>query len=229
MNINFNLVKAVLFDFDGTLADSMWMWDDIDIEYLGSRGIALPDTLQKEIEGMSFSETAIYFKETFHLDDSLEEIKADWNRMTMDKYIHEVPLKTGVLEFLQLLKSDGIRMGIATSNSRELVDAALKSLAIQDFFQTVTIGCEVAAGKPSPDIYLKVAERLQVRPEECLVFEDVPAGILAGKRAGMPVIAVQDNFSDSMTEEKKELADMYINDYNEMIRLWKGGRTRRKQ
>lgn len=149
--------------------------------------------------------------------------------MAMDKYIHEVPLKTGVLEFLQLLKSDGIRMGIATSNSRELVDAALKSLAIQDFFQTVTIGCEVAAGKPSPDIYLKVAERLQVRPEECLVFEDVPAGILAGKRAGMPVIAVQDNFSDSMTEEKKELADMYINDYNEMIRLWKGGRTRRKQ
>ena len=229
MNINFNLVKAVLFDFDGTLADSMWMWDDIDIEYLGSRGIALPDTLQKEIEGMSFSETAIYFKETFHLDDSLEEIKADWNRMAMDKYIYEVPLKTGVLEFLQLLKSDGIRMGIATSNSRELVDAALESLAIQDFFQTVTIGCEVAAGKPSPDIYLKVAERLQVRPEECLVFEDVPAGILAGKRAGMPVIAVQDNFSDSMTEEKKELADMYINDYNEMIRLWKGGRTRRKQ
>ena len=190
MNINFNLVKAVLFDFDGTLADSMWMWDDIDIEYLGSRGIALPDTLQKEIEGMSFSETAIYFKETFHLDDSLEEIKADWNRMAMDKYIHEVPLKTGVLEFLQLLKSDGIRMGIATSNSRELVDAALESLAIQDFFQTVTIGCEVAAGKPSPDIYLKVAERLQVCPEECLVFEDVPAGILAGKRAGMPVIAV---------------------------------------
>ena len=229
MNINFNLVKAVLFDFDGTLADSMWMWDDIDIEYLGSRGIALPDTLQKEIEGMSFSETAIFFKETFHLDDSLEEIKADWNRMAMDKYIHEVPLKTGVLEFLQLLKSDGIRMGIATSNSRELVDAALESLAIQDFFQTVTIGCEVAAGKPSPDIYLKVAERLQVCPEECLVFEDVPAGILAGKRAGMPVIAVQDNFSDSMTEEKKELADMYINDYNEMIRLWKGGRTRRKQ
>ena len=92
MNINFNLVKAVLFDFDGTLADSMWMWDDIDIEYLGSRGIALPDTLQKEIEGMSFSETAIYFKETFHLDDSLEEIKADWNRMAMDKYFHEVPL-----------------------------------------------------------------------------------------------------------------------------------------
>ena len=229
MNINFNLVKAVLFDFDGTLADSMWMWDDIDIEYLGSRGIALPDTLQKEIEGMSFSETAIYFKETFHLDDSLEEIKADWNRMAMDKYIHEVPLKAGVLEFLQLLKSDGIRMGIATSNSRELVDAALESLVIQDFFQTVTIGCEVAAGKPSPDIYLKVAERLQVRPEECLVFEDVPAGILAGKRAGMPVIAVQDNFSDSMTEEKKELADMYINDYNEMIRLWKGGRTRQKQ
>ena len=110
-----------------------------------------------------------------------------------------------------------------------MVAAVLDSLDIRSYFGVVATACEVAAGKPAPDIYLKVAERLQVRPEECLVFEDVPAGILAGKRAGMPVIAVQDNFSDSMTEEKKELADMYINDYNEMIRLWKGGRTRRKQ
>ena len=221
MNINLKDVKAVLFDFDGTLADSMWMWEDIDIEYLGSRGISLPDTLQKDIEGMSFSETAIYFKETFHLKDSLEQIKADWNAMAMDKYIHEVPLKQGVMEFLSLLQKEGILMGIATSNSRELVDAALNSLGIAGFFQTVTIGCEVAAGKPSPDIYLEVAKRLHVPPENCLVFEDVPAGILAGKRAGMPVIAIQDDFSDSMTEEKKELADMYINDYNDMIAQWK--------
>ena len=77
--------KAVIFDLDGTLVDSMWMWKAIDIEYLGRFGIELPATLQKDIEGKSFSETAVYFKETFKLPDSLEKIKSDWNRMAYDK------------------------------------------------------------------------------------------------------------------------------------------------
>ena len=70
--------KAVIFDLDGTLVDSMWIWRDIDIEYLGRFGISVPSGLQTEIEGMSFSETAVYFKERFHIPDSLEKIKRDW-------------------------------------------------------------------------------------------------------------------------------------------------------
>ena len=108
-------------------------------------------------------------------------------------------------------------MGIATSNAQDMVAAVLDSLDIRSYFGVVATACEVAAGKPAPDIYLKVAERLQVQPEKCLVFEDVPAGILAGKRAGMHVGAVEDVFSLSMIEEKKELADFYIRDYRELI------------
>ena len=112
--------EAALFDMDGTLIDSMWMWKNIDIEYLGRYGIELPEDLQKEIEGMSFSETAVYFKERFSLDVPIESIKSDWNQMAWNKYENEVTVKDGVFEFLDYLKEQGIKLGIATSNSVEL-------------------------------------------------------------------------------------------------------------
>lgn len=217
--------KAVLFDLDGTLVDSMWMWKAIDIEYLARFGYSCPADLQKSIEGMSFSETAIYFKERFALPDSVEKIKADWIEMSVDKYRREVWLKPGALEFLIELKKRGIKTGIATSNGREMVDAVLDALQLSGYFDLIMTACEVAAGKPAPDLYLKEAELLGVKPEECLVCEDVPAGILAGKRAGMEVCAVEDEFSLSMTEEKKKLADYYIRDYQELLSLFTGGTT----
>ena len=209
-------IQAVIFDLDGTLVDSMWRWRNIDIEYLGRFGIPLPETLQKDISGMSFSETAVYFKQTFGIPDSLEDIKKTWNDMAFHKYTHEVPLKPGALEFLKRLKASGIRTGIATSNSRELVEAVVKSLNISEYLDEIHTSCEVKQGKPAPDIYLLVAECLGVAPEHCLVFEDIPEGILAGKRAGMKTCAVEDDFSLNMKEEKKELADYYIVHYDEV-------------
>ncbi len=210
-------IKAIIFDLDGTLVDSMWMWKAIDIEFLQQYGCQCPDDLQKVIEGMSFSETAVYFKERFRLPLSLDEIKAIWVRMSIDKYRYEVPLKPGVREFLEHVTSRGIVCGIATSNGREMVDAVMDSLDITGYFQVVTTACEVEHGKPEPDIYLKVAEHLQVEPKDCLVFEDVPAGILAGKRAGMTVCAIEDAFSQAMREEKLGLADYFIDDYFEIL------------
>ena len=209
--------KAIIFDLDGTLVDSMWMWKEIDIEYLAKFGLECPDDLQKVIEGMSFSETAVYFKERFHIKDSLDEIKQDWIRMSLNKYKYEVTLKPGVKEFLDWADERGMSMGIATSNGKDMVDACLNSLKIAGYFRQVTTACEVAAGKPAPDIYLKVASDLGAAPKDCAVFEDVPAGIEAGKNAGMVVFAVEDEFSLPMTEEKKEKADYYIRDYYELL------------
>ena len=209
--------QAVIFDLDGTLVDSMWMWKDIDIEFLARYGYECPEDLQKAIEGMSFSETAVYFKERFALPIELDEIKRIWTEMSIDKYRNEVPLKPGAGEFLRRLKERGVVLGIATSNGRDMVDAVLGSLGIEALFDNVTVGCEVANGKPAPDIYLHVADLLGVRPENCLVFEDVPAGILAGKRAGMEVCAVEDAFSREFAGEKRRLADYFITDYFELL------------
>ncbi|MCI6432792.1 MAG: HAD family phosphatase [Oliverpabstia sp.] len=210
-------IKAVLFDLDGTLVDSMWMWKDIDIEYLGKRGFDLPVELQKDIEGMSLTETATYFKNRFELPESLEEIKKEWMDMARDKYCHQVPLKPGAKEFLLYLKEHQIRTGIASSNGIELVHAVLQAQGVDQYLDSVHTCCDVKRGKPNPDIYLLVAEELDVKPEECLVFEDIPMGILAGKRAGMRTCAVEDVFSRDQMNEKRRLADYYIQDYYDVL------------
>lgn len=210
-------VKAVLFDLDGTLVDSMWMWGDIDVEYLGRYGIELPEGLQKDIEGMSFSETAAYFKKRFGFPKSLDEIKTEWIEMAKDKYAHEVPMKSGAVGFLSHLKRQGIYTGIATSNSRELLDAVMESLELTPYFDCCMTSCEAGAGKPAPDIYLKVAEKLGVSPEECLIFEDTPAGIMAGINAGIPVCAVEEASCADRREMILKLADYYIKSFDQVL------------
>lgn len=206
-------IDAVIFDMDGSLVDSMWMWRAIDIEYLGRYGISLPETLQDSIEGMSFLETAVYFKEHFAIPDSLEEIMGEWNRMAWDKYMYEVPLKKGIPEFLAGCRDSNIRLGIATSNSRELVENVAAVHNLKDYFSCIMTGSDVSKGKPSPDIYLAVAAGLGVTPKRCLVFEDIVAGIQAGRNAGMRVCAVEDEYSADSRERKRELADYYIEDF----------------
>ncbi len=217
MNLMFKDIKAVIFDLDGTLVDSMWMWRDIDIEFLNKYGIEFPENLQGEIEGMSFSETAVYFKERFQLSASLEEIKEEWNQMAWDKYMNDVPLKDGALDLLRFLKENRIMAGIATSNSRELVDLVISKLKVAEYFESIRTSCEVEKGKPSPDIYHLVARDLNVNPKSCLVFEDVIQGVMAGKNAGMRVCAVYDSYSLEDTKKKQELADYYIETFEELF------------
>ena len=215
-------IKAVIFDLDGTLVDSMWMWKSIDVEYLGRKGIAVPEDIQafqEELEGMGFTETAVFFKNRFQIEDSLEEIKKTWIFMPEEKYCNEVPLKAGVRGFLEELRNRNIRIGISSSNSRELIQVVLKAHGIAEYFDCITTCCEVPNSKPAPDVYLKTAEGLQVEPKDCLVFEDVPMGIMAGKNAGMQVCAVEDAYSKRQEAEKRRLADYYIEDYYEVLNL----------
>ena len=212
-NIDLNEFEAVIFDLDGSLVDSMWMWKAIDVEYLAGHGIEAPATLQKDIGGRSFVETAIYFKERFNLSDSIEKIGDDWNKMAWDKYTHEVPLKDGVAKLLDKCVQNGIKLGIASSNSTELIEQVLSSHGIMDKFQSIKSGTQVLKGKPAPDIYLTVADELFVEPSRCLVFEDLVDGIRAAKNAGMTVVAVSDDYSRHSDDLKRELADDYIEDF----------------
>ncbi len=168
---------------------------------------------------MGFTETAVFFKNRFQIEDSLEEIKKTWIFMAEEKYCNEVPLKAGVREFLEELRNRNIRIGISSSNSRELIQVVLKAHGIAEYFDCITTCCEVPNSKPAPDVYLKTAEGLQVEPKDCLVFEDVPMGIMAGKNAGMQVCAVEDAYSKRQEAEKRRLADYYIEDYYEVLNL----------
>lgn len=210
-------VKAVIFDMDGTLLDSMWVWLEVDRIYIEKYHLTEPENFHKQMEGMSFTETAQYFLDTFPtLPLTIEEVKAEWLELSEELYLTKVQFKPGAKEFIERLHEKHIRLGIATSNTRQLVEGVLKAHHVDQYFSAICTACEVNAGKPAPDVYLKTAEELQVCPKDCLVFEDVPNGILAGKNAGMKVCAVDDLFSKPYEEEKRRLADYYIYDYGEI-------------
>ena len=211
-------IQAVIFDIDGTLVDSMGVWHDIDIEYFKLLEIPMPPTIQKDIEGMSFTETAVYFKETFRIEEkTVEDIKLDWIRMAQEKYLYEIKAKPGAKEYISFLKEKGIKIGCATSNDRNLAMAALQPHGWTFKVDALRTACEVNAGKPAPDIYLKVAAELGVAPENCLVFEDIPNGMRAGKAAGMTVIGVEDERAKKYKEEIDTICDYFIKDYYELL------------
>jgi len=209
--------KAVIFDLDGTLVDSMWIWEQIDIDFLEVRGHALPADLQKDIEGCSFTETAQYFKDRFGLEEDLDAIKSEWIDMSKVFYEERIETKKGILDLLDDLKRRNVKMGIGTSNSRELAEAVLKKNGIRDYFEVLVTSCDVEKGKPAPDVFLKAAELLNVSPEDCLVFEDTHAGVIAGKKAGMDVIAIYDALSEEYMDDIKADADHYLMCYTEMV------------
>lgn len=215
--IDLSQVEAIIFDLDGTLVDSMWIWKQIDIDYLEKIGHTMPDDLAKAIEGMSFTETATYFIDRFEINASIESVKEEWLSMAETFYEKHIPLKEGAFQLLKYASDNGIKLGIGTSNSRYLLEKVLNAHHLLDRFDALRTSCEVLKGKPEPDVFLKVAEDLGVLPEACLVFEDTHAGVLAGKRAGMKVIAVYDALSEPYQEEIKASADGFISSFKEVL------------
>lgn len=212
-----NNIKAVIFDLDGTLIDSMGIWAEIDKEYLKRFGYGVPENLQEEITHLTLTETAIYFKENFNINNSIDDIICTWNNMALDYYSNKIKLKVDALNYLKLLKEKKIKIALATSNSTELLEATLKSNNIYHYFDAITTSEEVKKSKENPDIYLLSAKKLDVLPKDCLVFEDIVHAVKGAKLAGMKVYAVHDKASERQKQELIKLADKYILGFNELL------------
>ena len=209
--------QAVIFDLDGTLVDSMWVWEAIDAAYLARFHITVPEGLQTELNGKNIVDTARYFQSHFDIRDEVSRIIQDWEEMAICFYRDQIPLKPGVLPFLEKCKEYGIPIGIASSNSKRLIAEVLHTHQIDSYFSCIRSGNDALPSKPAPDIYLNVAKGLNRIETSCLVFEDLIEGIQAGKAAGMTVCAVKDDYSMNQWEDKKSLADDFISDYREYL------------
>ena len=210
-------IQGAIFDLDVTLLDSMWIWEQIDIDYLSQKVHNVPKNLKDEINHLSFQETANYFKNTFNIEDSIEEIQNTWHKMAYDHYNNNVTLKPGVMTFLNYLKENRIKIGLATSNSTELLTAGLRSTGIEKYFDQITITDEVKKGKNNPDVYLLAAKKLGVEPNKCIVFEDILEAVNGAKLANMKVVAIYDKAAEYQKEMLISTADKYITDFTELI------------
>ena len=137
-------IEAVIFDLDGSLVDSMWIWPAVDRAYLEKYHLTQPDNFHEGMEGKSYTEVAQYFLDVFpELDCTIEEVKQEWTDMVYEAYTHQVKLKTGAYHFITHLRERGMKFGIATSNARELTEAALEALHVKEYFDSVHTSCEV--------------------------------------------------------------------------------------
>ena len=211
-------IEAVIFDLDGTLADSMWMWADIDREYLSRFGLKPDRKLGAQVAGMSIEETAAFFKKNYGLKDSIERIIQDWVDMSIENYKHKVKFKPYAVEAIKLFKANGLRTAIASSNGVEMVKACLKSNEVEEYFDAVVTSSEAEHGKPAPDVYLLAAKRIGAEPSACMVFEDIPAGLMAGHAAGMKTIGVRDDHSSGSEADMRALADAYFEGFEDFLR-----------
>jgi len=205
--------KAAIFDLDGTLIDSMGVWEKIDIDFLAKRGLPVPETYMNEICARSFREAAEYTIDLFHLEESAGDLIREWNDMAIYEYSHNIKLKPYAKEYLMLLKSCGIKLGIATSLPAVLYEPVLSNNGVRTLFDAICSTDEVERGKEFPDIFLYAAKKLKTKPEKCVVFEDLPQAIRSAKLAGMFVYGVYDASSKEHWDEIKRVADGVLYDF----------------
>lgn len=211
-----NNIEGAIFDLDGTLVDSMWVWEQIDIDYLKKHGHDMPKNLKDEICHLGFQNVAVYFKERFKIADSVENIMKTWHNMAYYHYKNNVKLKPGAKEFLENLKKSNIKIALATSNSLPLLEVCLESNGIYHLFDSIITTNEVERGKDFPDVYLLAADKIGVKPEHCIVFEDILPAVRGASKAGMKVIAVRDDASLYQKEDLESLAYKYIYSYEDL-------------
>lgn len=209
--------KGAIFDLDGTLIDSMHVWKQIDIDFLGKRGLDVPDDYVEAIAAMGYMETAHYTIKRFDLNEKAEDIVNEWKEMAIDAYTNNIRIKAGVNEYLEFLKQNNVKMAIATASDLSLVIPVLKSNCIEEYFDNITTLSEVNRGKGFPDIYNLAAQRLGLEANECYVFEDIIQGIQGANMGGYTSIAVYDKWSEKDKEMLGNNAFKYIQDFYEMI------------
>lgn len=209
-------MKYAIFDLDGTLLDSMWVWDDIDRLFLENHGIIADDDISEKVKTLSLRQSAELLKSTFNMTASVEEIINEIAAMGEDKYKNDVELKPFVMQTLEKFKNQNVRMCIATASVRKNVDMVLNRLNILDYFDFVITSEDVTTGKSDPEIYHLCAKNFGAAPSDIIVFEDAFHAAQTAKSAGFNVVGVYDKSSQYDAAKLKDICDFYINSFEEL-------------
>lgn len=209
--------KGAIFDLDGTILDSMWVWEQVDVNFLGKRGITVPKDYAKEISAMNIKTAAEYTINRFKLPETVEQVMKEWFEMAVKEYAEDVQLKTGVHEYMAYLKAKEVKLAVATSSPKELFLPCLENNEIYEFFDAIVTTLEVPRGKDFPDVYEEAARRISLKPSECMVFEDILKGVQSAKQGGFYVVAVEEEHAAQDRKEIQQISDKYITSFEELM------------
>ena len=210
-------IKGVIFDMDGTLIDSMWMWGRVEADYLISLGLTPRNDLVAALRTLSLWEVARYFQVEYGVQQSIEEINTGKNRVIEEFYSNKVLLKDGVIPVLDALKARGVKMCVVTATDRYLAEPGLRRCGILDYFERIYTCEEERTSKSVPDMFFSAAAFLGTEVSRTLVVEDAFYAMKSAKNAGFPVAGVYDQSSDDQQDVIREFCDYYWKSLDEML------------
>lgn len=209
------MYQLAIFDFDGTIADSVFVWHEVDHVFLNKRGLLCDQSYLTAVRNLPFLEAAKFTVEHYQLKEDPEEILQEWFGLAKHAYTYDVKLKNGVYEYLKHLRNHGIKLGLATASTKQLCMPTLNRYEIVDWFDCIVTGDEIKKSKAFPDIYLAVANQLNVQPQNAVVFEDISMGIITANKAGFNTVGILDPLEkEEWSEIKKNAKWCYYSFHN---------------
>lgn len=210
--------KTYLFDFDGTLVDSMPSYVSVMLRILDEYKVDYPEDIIKIITPLGFKKTAEYFLE-LGVKETIENL---WNLMgkyAYTEYAYNIPAKSNVIETIKKLKEQGHSLNVLTASPHVTLDVCLKRLEMFDLFDNVWSCDDFSTTKADPEIYVRAAEKMGTTVDKVLFLDDNFNADKTAKSAGMKVCGVFDESSKDYVSEMKELCDFYIDDFNQLLEI----------
>ena len=207
---------TAIFDFDGTLAETWHLWVDVDRIFFSSRGLEFDETASEMLATLGFEAGARWCIERYRLRESAADIVDEWNRLGSALYETRVELREGAERYLRGLRDRGVRLALATTNDQHVL-RSMRHVDVYSLFDEVVYERDVKKGKDHPDIYLEAARRVGAQPRECVVFEDILAGVRSAKAAGMQAVAVRCEDPRQPMRDLEHEADLAIDGWSALL------------
>lgn len=208
-------ITGAIFDFDGTLFDSMHVWKDIRYNFFERIGIVFTAEDEEVFKGLFLRESLYLAIERFNLQKTYEELLAELFEYIKERYLNETEPKNDIIDFLEELKAKGVKMGIATATGETALIAVLEKYAMQHYFSAIYSTYTVGASKTEPKVYDVVLNEFGTDKSTTWVFEDALYAAKTAKANGYNVVGIYDK-SEPKQEELKSLVDIYIHNYSEI-------------
>lgn len=210
-------MRVHLFDLDGTLLDSNGIWDKIDAAFLARRGIPLTEEYTAGVIHAIFPTAAKFTREFCRLEESEEEIMAEWMSMAYEAYAEHLPLKPFVRDYLEQCRHKGEPMAIYTACEPELCTAALAHHGLTGYFSQIIYARELGQEKRSPGAFQAVLSRLGAQSQGCRFYDDSPLSCKGAKRCGIYTVGVYDALFDQHEQEMRDFCDQYIFSFEDLL------------
>ncbi len=211
-------MKKLIFDFDGTLVDSMREWSGKMLYVLEKNGVDYPSDIIKTITPLGDRGSAEYFISHFGVGKTPEELIAEMDEFAIKEYTYNIPAKATVDATLRLLKSRGFSLNILTASPHRMLDVCLKRVGIYDLFDNVWSCDDFGTTKSDVGIYHSVAQRLGTTAEDCVFFDDNIGALRVASESGMTVVGVYDDSSADYESDIRSISSVYVYTLDEIVK-----------